>query len=76
MTIDEIKCLMEALDEVIKERDRIIECKTIDKVLEIIKSVLSEADENTKNEDYDAGWIAGVSEVKESVLELKGGERE
>ena len=70
MTIDETKYLMEAFENV-KERDRIIECNTIDRVLEIIKvRKQSLAYDNSKD------YRLACDDIELLVLALKDGDQE
>ena len=78
MTIDETKYLMEALEEV-KERDRIIECNTIDRVLEIIDSkrgAFRDGSFRDSSITYMQGWTRSNDAIKKAVLKLKEGEQE
>lgn len=66
MIIDETKYLMEALENV-KERDRIIKCNTIDRVLEII-----ERQSKSFCGGRDFAYKMILADIRAEILDLKG----
>lgn len=71
MTIDETKCLMEALEEV-EERERIIKCNTIDTVLEIIDKDIDLYKQLGKPDNQHRDVINAFKDFRRSIVALKG----
>lgn len=75
MTIDEIKYLMEALEE-IKERDLIIECNMIDRVLDMLDKEIAFYKQLGKPDDQHKDVINALKDFRRSIMRLKEGEQE
>lgn len=70
MTIDETRYLMEAFEEV-KERDRIIKCNTIDRVLEMLDKEIDLYKQLGKPDNQHRDVINALNDFRRSIVKLK-----
>lgn len=70
MTLDEIKYLMEAFENV-KKRDRIIECNTIDRVLDTLDKKIYFYKKLGKQDSEHREVLNALMDFRRSIVKLK-----